>query len=320
MAATPLAPRPTPTRPRPRSTRSPGQTNVIGPASDNQAGGNGQRDTPFGYGNQMGLAVADGQLFPIWAGNFYGPDPRRPGVIDSFWNNATGAVNAFPLNIWYQPMTIAAGPRIISSTMGPVVDSTLTGSAVDLPQFIPPQASSPGTPTVSVIPITGDPSLTVSSIEVTLSLVYPTDGNLTISLIAPDGMQVILYGKPTTRARTSQTRPSPTRRTPVHHERDGSLHGTFRPVQPLAGFDGMQAFGNWSLEISGGIGPNGGILQSWSLSINGVASKPTTFEVTFDRPVDPQALINMGLATFTNRMSRSSTTTRPTVTRQSPSW
>ena len=33
-----------------------------------------RRDAPFGYGNQMGLAVADGQLFPIWAGNFCGPN------------------------------------------------------------------------------------------------------------------------------------------------------------------------------------------------------------------------------------------------------
>ena len=52
-----------------------GQTNIIGPASDDEASANGQSDTTFGYGNQMGLAVADGQLFPIWAGNFYGPIP-----------------------------------------------------------------------------------------------------------------------------------------------------------------------------------------------------------------------------------------------------
>ncbi len=111
-----------------------GATNVIGPASDDQAAVNAQTDARFGYGNQMGLAVADGQVFPIWAGNFFGPtgDPN-----DSFFNTTTGAVDAYPLNIWYQPMTIAAGPRIISSTMGPVVDGNLSGSAIDLPQFVP---------------------------------------------------------------------------------------------------------------------------------------------------------------------------------------
>ena len=60
-----------------------GQTNVIGPASDNQSAANAQTDTGFGYGNQMGLAVADGQLFPIWAGNFYGPNPQCSPWIPS---------------------------------------------------------------------------------------------------------------------------------------------------------------------------------------------------------------------------------------------
>ena len=77
--------------------------------ADNQGGANGQRDTAFGYGNQMGLAVFDGQVYPIWAGNFN----------QAFLKN-NGAVTGFPLNILYRPMVIAAGPRIINSTMGPI--------------------------------------------------------------------------------------------------------------------------------------------------------------------------------------------------------
>jgi len=275
-----------------------GQTNIIGPASDNQAGGNGQRDAGFGYGNQMGLAVADGQLFPIWAGNFYGPDPAGTDFIDSFWNTTTSSVNAFPLNIWCQPMTIAAGPRIISSTMGPVVAATLTGSAVDLPEFIPPVGSPNGTPTESVIPISGDPSLKVSSVEVTVSLTYPTDGNLTLSLIAPSGQSVTLYQNPSDKGQDFTNTTFSDTAAQLITSGTAPYTGTFRPVQPLANLDGLTAFGNWTLKVSGGIGPNGGILQSWSLSINGVASKPTSFEVTFDRPVDPQVLITAGKATF----------------------
>src|SRR5262249_29732595 len=37
---------------------------------------------------------------------------------ESFLNN--GAVTGRPLNIFYRPMVIAAGPRIINSTMGPI--------------------------------------------------------------------------------------------------------------------------------------------------------------------------------------------------------
>ena len=47
-----------------------GKTVVVGPQADNQSGGDGQRDGTFGYGNQMGLAVYDGQVYPMWAGNF----------------------------------------------------------------------------------------------------------------------------------------------------------------------------------------------------------------------------------------------------------
>ena len=85
-----------------------GQTDVLGPKSDNQSGGDGQRDATFGYGDQMGLAVLDGQLFPVWAGNFNA----------AYLNN--GAVTGYPLNIWYRPMVIAAGPRIVTSSMGPI--------------------------------------------------------------------------------------------------------------------------------------------------------------------------------------------------------
>ena len=87
-----------------------GLTDVLGPQADNQSGSNPQRDGTFGYGNQMGLAVADGQLFPVWSGN----------LNQSFYNTSTGSVNAYGLSIWYRPMVIAAGPRVINSTMGPI--------------------------------------------------------------------------------------------------------------------------------------------------------------------------------------------------------
>ena len=75
-----------------------GDTNVIGPAPDNQSSGNAQTDTGFNYGMQMGLAVANGQVFPVWAGNFYGPNPQdafnagdNGNFQDSYYDDATGA-------------------------------------------------------------------------------------------------------------------------------------------------------------------------------------------------------------------------------------
>ena len=48
------------------------------------------------------------RFIPIWAGNF------NQGTI------VNGAIQGPPLSIYYQPMVIAAGPRIVNSTMGPI--------------------------------------------------------------------------------------------------------------------------------------------------------------------------------------------------------
>ena len=86
-----------------------GGTDVnLGPQSDNESGGNSHTDGTFGYGTSMGLAVSGGQLYPIWAGNF------NQGVI------VNNAIQGTPLSIYYRPMVITAGPRIVNSTMGPI--------------------------------------------------------------------------------------------------------------------------------------------------------------------------------------------------------
>jgi subtilisin-like proprotein convertase family protein len=93
-----------------------GKTVVIGPETDNQAGSNGQRDGTYGYGNQMGLAINNGKVYVAWAGNF------NKAYISN------GAVTGDPLNVWVQTMAIAAGPRIVDSTMGPI---PLSASGLD---------------------------------------------------------------------------------------------------------------------------------------------------------------------------------------------
>ncbi len=277
-----------------------GAVNDIGPASDDESAGNAQIDLLFGYGNQMGLAVSNGQVFPIWAGNFYDPNYEETlNFNDSEWNGT--AVVTFPLNIWYQPMTIAAGPRIISSTMGPVADTTLSGSSssADLPNFVPPVGTPSGTATSSEIPITGDPSLDVTSIEVTVNIVYADDGNLTLTLIAPNGQSVILYRDPSATGQSfTSTTFSDSASVPIASG-TGPYNGTFRPSNPLSVLIGQRAVGNWTLSVTGGNANQAGIFNSWSISINGAASMPTALEVTFDRPVDPLALIALNEETFT---------------------
>ena len=93
-----------------------GATDIIGPFADNATAtaingfADNASDTTFGYGSSMGLAVYDGQLYPVWAG-----DENKGGV---------------GLAVVYHPMVIAAGPRIVNSTQGPITYAEVTSGPV----------------------------------------------------------------------------------------------------------------------------------------------------------------------------------------------
>ena len=86
-----------------------GQTDVLGPEADNQSAGNRSG------GHDVRLRRPDGAGRLRWPGL-----SGLGGQLQSELSIATGTVVADPLNIWYRPMVIAAGPRIINSTMGPI--------------------------------------------------------------------------------------------------------------------------------------------------------------------------------------------------------
>ena len=83
------------------------QAVVLGPIPENQSAGNGLRDAAFGFGDRGGLAVLAGQVYPAFASNLNG-----------------GTVGDLRLDIRVAPTQIAAGPRAVDSTMGPVAAIT----------------------------------------------------------------------------------------------------------------------------------------------------------------------------------------------------
>lgn len=50
--------------------------------------------------------------------------------------------------------------------------------------------------------------------------------------------------------------------------------GSFRPEQFLSAFDGMDAFGTWTLQVSDTVGLDGGTLYGWSLNLTGTNNVP----------------------------------------------
>lgn len=79
----------------------------VGPIPDNP----GQnRDATFGFGLRQGLAVAGGRIYPVWSGNLNG-----------------GNNTQVQQEILTGPAVTAAGPRIVSSTQGPVISDLTAG-------------------------------------------------------------------------------------------------------------------------------------------------------------------------------------------------
>jgi subtilisin-like proprotein convertase family protein len=120
------------------------QTDSLGPESDN-ATALAVNET-YGYGSSMGLAVYDGQVYPVWAGNF-----------NEAFLNSSGATVGVGLSVYVRPMVIAAGPRVVSSQEGPVAFSEAEAGAISFtvtfdrpidPQ-IGVQGVTPGSPTWS---------------------------------------------------------------------------------------------------------------------------------------------------------------------------
>jgi subtilisin-like proprotein convertase family protein len=85
------------------------QTLTLGPIPENQSAGNPLRDATFQLGDRQGLAVLGGRVVAAWSGN---------------QNGGNRALNR--LDIRTAQASIAIGPRIVQSTMGPV---TAVGTA-----------------------------------------------------------------------------------------------------------------------------------------------------------------------------------------------
>ena len=132
-----------------------GQTVVIGPQADNNSSGNSHNDTTYGFGSSMGLAVYDGKIYPMWSGNL-----NQGNVVN-------GAIQGSPMGVQFQPMVIAAGPRIITSSQGPIAYPAAGGTVSFTVTFDRPINPPGTTPTFTTNDVqvfyhdttSGDPSI-----------------------------------------------------------------------------------------------------------------------------------------------------------------
>jgi subtilisin-like proprotein convertase family protein len=136
----------------------------LGPIPENESGANGNRDTTFGFGQRQGLAVANGEIIPVWSSNQNGTtlfEPTLNYVGAGLFSNAGSNVRREKpiLNIESAVVNYAAGPRVLSSTQGPVGEP---GDTVN------PTRTADGTPIANTIVLTFDRAVDPAS--------FPADG------------------------------------------------------------------------------------------------------------------------------------------------
>ena len=105
----------------------------LGPVPDNESSGNNNQEATFGFGQRQGLAVLNGHIIPVWSSNL--------NAGSALLNQKVG------LHVESAVMTFAAGPRVLSSTQGPVGEA---GDTVNTTR------AADGTPIANTIQITFD--------------------------------------------------------------------------------------------------------------------------------------------------------------------
>ncbi|HWP40394.1 MAG TPA: proprotein convertase P-domain-containing protein, partial [Tepidisphaeraceae bacterium] len=125
-----------------------------------------------------------------------------------------------------------------------------------------------GGTTVSSLSVSGLVG-SITDLNVRLYITHTWDADLEVSLIGPDGTRVTLFAAV---GGSGDNFGSPTTPTTLDDEAVVSINagsapfaGQYRPSGALAGFDGLDPNGNWSLQIVDVTTPDAGILQSWSL-------------------------------------------------------
>jgi subtilisin-like proprotein convertase family protein len=269
---------------------------------------------------------------PVVPSQTFGPGPAMSSIgINASSSGCNWVVFS---NVPWINVTTAAGTGTSTAVVstpanrGPSRTGTVTiqgGQIVTITQLGTPATpfNSPAGTTPIPDESSVDAPLTVSgltqpivNLSVSLFLNHSFDGDLAISLIAPDGTIAKLtthrggaannYGSACSPL-TSRTTFDDNSATAIQHAA-GPFVGVFRPEESLSRFlgkSGAAANGTWKLRISDDANQDTGALQCWSLHINqgplrGVANDfdgNGTADLAVFRPASGQWFINGGTST-----------------------
>ena len=227
---------------------------------------------------------------PVAAGTFIALDAANTQFFVPFQTPQT-AVGTY---------SYAVGPNILDKHRGTLGFTTTTFPSTDTPLALPDLATT--TSTLTVAPITGNP--TVVSVRVGLNITHTFDGDLRITLIAPNNTSVVL---------SNQNGGGGQNYTGTFFDDNAStaiasgtppFTGSFRPESPLSAFAGGPASGTWRLQIQDLAGADVGTLLNWTLELT---DSRTSVKLgnSMDQNTDGTQSTNFGVDTYSTPRSTS---------------
>ena len=100
------------------------------------------------------------------------------------------------------------------------------------------------------------------------SITHTYDGDLTITLIAPDGRSVkLVSGKGGNGDNFAGTVFADSAASTIRSDRQRAVHGTYKPAEPLSSLDGEPLAGTWTLKVTDGSPGEIGTLDAWGIDV-----------------------------------------------------
>jgi subtilisin-like proprotein convertase family protein len=129
-------------------------------------------------------------------------------------------------------------------------------------------------------------AVTIADLNVGLDITHTYDGDLDVTLVAPNGTRVELFSDVGGGGANFVG-------TVLDDEASSSIQtgaapftGRFRPEAPLSVLDGLDTVGNWTLEIRDDAGADIGTLNGWELVIAQAADIPPRIAAVEQLPID----------------------------------
>jgi len=222
-------------------------------------------DQFFGQDSFLDFFVRTQGTYYIGVSGF-GNDRYNPEVAGSGNQQSTGVYN-LTVNVRLATDDVVSIPFFNPGNLPPGTDPFLGGTAPEGPTtLIPPNAPNQTQGiTAAFIDITDSRQILDLNVRVRLTHTYV--GDLVMSLIAPDGTEVVLSNRRGAPGQDFTNTLFDDEATTSVSAGVAPFSGAFRAESSLGAFDGDSAAGRWTLRINDASALNTGRLENWALDI-----------------------------------------------------